>query len=202
MNKKHSVVVVPGLGDDISRLKWATDHWHKQGLEPIVHSVGWRNFETEFKPKLERLDSLIDQLVDKGDMVSLVGTSAGGSAVINAFFERRDVIHKVINVCGRLRKGTQTGFRSFEARSASSPAFAQSVQLCETNLESLTDIDKQKIMTVRAMFGDELVPPDTTIVKGALNIQVPTPEHVLSIGAALTVFSKPLIIFLAGNEET
>lgn len=51
-------------------------------------------------------------------------------------------------------------------------------------------------MTVRAMFGDELVPPETTIVQGANNTVVPTPEHMLSIGAALTVFSHPLIAFL------
>jgi len=63
-------------------------------------------------------------------------------------------------------------------------------------LSQLSDTDKQKIMTVTAMFGDELVPPDTTMLEGAYNTRVPTAEHVLSIGAALTVFSKPLIIFL------
>ena len=51
-------------------------------------------------------------------------------------------------------------------------------------------------MTVRAMFGDELVPSETTIIKGALNTKVPTPEHMLSTASALTIFSKPLIDFL------
>ena len=51
-------------------------------------------------------------------------------------------------------------------------------------------------MTVRAMFGDELVPPETATVDGAHNIHVPTGEHMLSIGAALTLYSGPLISFL------
>ena len=201
MNKEHSVIIVPGLGNDTNKLQWATKHWRKFGLEPVIHSVGWHNGETEFQPKLERLVSLIDQLTDKGDVVSLVGTSAGGSAVLNAYFERKDTIYRVVSVCGRLYKGAQVGFRSYETRTVSSPAFAQSVQLCETRLASLTEGDKKKIMRVRAMFGDELVPADTAIIKGVYNTQVPTPEHMLSIGAALTVFSKPIIMFLTGRER-
>lgn len=201
--REHSIIVIPGLGDHkatgIKMLEIATNHWRNQGLEPIIHSVGWHDGENEFQPKLERLVDLIDELVDKGDKVSIVGTSAGGSAALNAFIERKDTVHKVINVCGRLRKGVLTGARSFGAKTASSPAFAESVKLCEANLDTLTDKDKQKIMTVRAMFGDELVPSDTTVIKGAYNTQVPTPEHILSIGAALTVFSKPVILFLKGN---
>ena len=51
-------------------------------------------------------------------------------------------------------------------------------------------------MTVRAMFGDELVPPETATIKGAHNTKVPIFEHVLSIGMSLTLFSRPLIVFL------
>lgn len=97
---------------------------------------------------------------------------------------------------GRLRSGNQRVFRSFETRTASSPSFAKSVQLFESREELLSDNDRQKIMTVRALFGDELVPADTTILRGAYNTVVPTPEHVLSIGMALTLFSRPLITFL------
>ncbi len=199
--KEHSVIIVPGLGDETKKLEWATNYWQRYSLEPIVHSVGWRDGETEFQPKLQGLVDLIDELADKGDKVSLVGTSAGGSAVCNAFIERRNTVHRVINVCGRLRAGTQKGFRSFEVRSATSPAFAQSIKLFESRETTLTDDDRRKIMTVRAMFGDELVPGDTTILRGAYNTRIPTPEHVFSIGMALTLFSKPLIVFLKKGES-
>ncbi len=198
MSREHSAIIIPGLGDEVRMLQRATNHWRNNGLEPIMYSMGWHDSENEFQPKLERLVHLIDQLVGKGDTVSLVGTSAGGSAALNAFIERREVVHRIINVCGRLRTGPEHGLRSFQAKTASSPAFAQSVKLSEAREKDLTDTDRQKIMTVRAMFGDELVPAETTILHGAYNTMVPTPEHMLSIGAALTVFSKPLILFLKG----
>lgn len=197
MSKEHKVIVIPGLGDQRTKpLELAVGHWRLQGLESIVHAVGWHDGEDSFEPKLQRLTEMIDRFSQEGDKVSLVGTSAGGSAALNAFIERRDVVHRIINVCGRLRVGPEAGFRSFEAKSKSSQSFAESVKLCEVKQETLSDQDKKKIMTVRAMFGDELVPPETTIVEGAYNTKVPTPEHMFSIGMSLTLFSRPIIVFL------
>lgn len=197
MTKKHHTIIIPGLGDEVNKMIWATYHWRRSGLDPIVHSVGWHGGEKEFQPKLQILVDMIDEFADDGDRVSLVGCSAGGSAALNAFFERREAVYRVINVCGRLRTGSQNGFRSFDARTATSPPFAESVKLFESHENLLTHQDRQKVMTVRALFGDELVPADTTILRGAYNTVVPTPEHVLSIAMALTIFSKPLITFLA-----
>ena len=198
MSKEHKVII-PGLGEGTSKIRFATNHWRKYGLEPVVYSVGWHDGETEFEPKLRRLVKLIDGFFQEGSTVSLVGTSAGGSAVLNAFIERKDKTHRVVNVCGRLRAGIQKGFRSFEARTSSSPVFAQSVKLCESRENSLTEADRLKIMTVRAMFGDELVPSNTATLAGAYNTRVSTPEHMFSIGMALTLFSKPIISFLTGK---
>ena len=196
MTKLHRVIFIPGLSDDTKKLEWAVRGWKKHGLEPVVHSIGWRDGEVSFKPKLQRLLNLIDKFVEQGDQVSLVGTSAGGSAVLNAFIKRKDSIHKVINVCGRLKVGPTSGFRPFQSKTQTSPAFAESVKLCENGIKSLDESDLKKIMTVHAMFGDELVPSETTIIKGALNTKVPTAEHIISIASALTIFSKPLIDFL------
>ncbi|OGD08677.1 hypothetical protein A2397_04660 [Candidatus Amesbacteria bacterium RIFOXYB1_FULL_44_23] len=194
MKKEHFVIVVPGLGDGERSMKLLTGHWRKHGLEPVVQLMEWRNGE-DFMPKLGRLTRLIDELAERGK-VSLVGTSAGGSAAINAFGERKDKIHRVVNVCGRLRVGTHVGIHGFEARTTSSPAFAQSVRLLEKRENEFNKKDREKIMTIHALFGDELVPKNTTTIEGANNITVPMFEHVLSITAALTVFSGPLIRFL------
>lgn len=196
MSKEHHTIFIPGLGDEVNRMVWATSHWRRSGLDPIVNSVRWHSGEKEFQPKLQILVDMIGKFTNDGDRVSIVGCSAGGSVALNAFFERKEDVHRVINVCGRLRTGPQNGFRSFGARTASSPPFADSVKLFESHENLLTNQDRQKVMTVRALFGDELVPADTTIVRGAYNTIVPTPEHVLSITMALTIFSKPLITFL------
>ncbi|MBI5123046.1 hypothetical protein HZA75_04270 [Candidatus Roizmanbacteria bacterium] len=158
-------------------MTWATNHWRRHGLEPIIHSVGWHNEIKELQPKLQTLVRMIDQYATDEDRVSLVGCSAGGSMALNAFFERKHMVHRVINVCGRLRIGSQSGFRSFDARTASSPPFAESVKLFERRESLLSNQDRQKVMTVRALFGDELVPADTTILRGAYNTVIPTPRH-------------------------
>ncbi len=201
MANKHTIIFIPGLGDETTVLRLITRHWRMYGLEPVVYSVGWHDGEDSFRLKLARLEKMIDQLAKNGDRVSLVGTSAGGSAALNAFIERKNKVHRVINVCGRLRVGPTTGFRSFASKTKSSPAFAQSVRLCEQSIKRLAVADRKKIMTVHAMFGDELVPPETTIIEAAHNTQVPTMEHMVSIGAALTVFSKRLISFLITRNK-
>jgi pimeloyl-ACP methyl ester carboxylesterase len=197
---KHKVILIPGLGDQVKPLKWAVRNWPDQDLEPIVHAIRWHDGETSFKPKLKILVDMIDSLSRQGDRVSLIGTSAGGSAALNAFIERSGKVHKMINVCGRLRTGPVTGFRSFGTKTISSPAFANSIKLCESREKELSNAERKRIMTVRSLFGDELVPGETTVIQGANNRTVPVPEHMLSIVSALTIFSKPLTSFLKGSS--
>ncbi len=201
MQQTHRVIIIPGLGDQIREVAFLTSHWRRCGLIPVVHGVGWWDRERTFEPKLMRLVRLIDRYVKQGDRVSLVGASAGGSAVVNAFFLRRRLIHKVISICGRLRRGNEKGFRSFAARTASSPAFAESVLGCERAIDTLSADDRKRIMTVRPLLGDELVPADTAVIEGANNITVPSIEHVISIAASLTIFSTPLLSFLQQEKR-
>jgi hypothetical protein len=198
MSKEHFVIVIPGLGDGVRILEIATKHWINHEIDPVAVKMRWRDGE-DFEPKLERLVESVEKLSEKGK-VSIVGTSAGGSAALNLYLERKDRIHKVVNVCGRLRVGTHIGIHSFEARSASSPSFAQSVRLLEKRMEQFSEADKLKIMTIHPLFGDELVPANTTTIEGARNIVIPTLEHDFSIAMALTLLSKPLINFL--NERS
>ncbi len=154
----------------------------------------WQGEEQELEPKLERLIALIDESFEDGYRVSLLGTSAGGSAVVNAFTMRKDKIHKVINICGRLRKGENV-FPTLEKASLTSKSFYDSVISCEENLKNLTKDNRMKILTFRPIF-DELVPRDTVTVSGATNILLPTFEHMLSISLAMTVFSKKIADFV------
>jgi pimeloyl-ACP methyl ester carboxylesterase len=195
MVKNHYVIIVPGLGDQVRKLTLLTNHFHRHGLVPIVHNIGWNDTRADFAPKLERFLTVIDAYAKTG-RVSLVGCSAGGSAVVNAFVKRKNSVHKVVSISGILRPSRETGIRSYERRTRSSKPFAQSVKLCANSERTLTNIDRRRIMTVYPKFGDELVAPDSAILPGAVNIQVPFGEHVLSIALALTVFSKQIIEFL------
>ena len=194
----HKIIIIPGLGDESIHLRLITRHWKKLGLDAVVYPVGWFDEEKQFTPKLNRLLNLVDGFVKDGYAVSLIGNSAGGSAVLNIFAARKDIIHRVINICGRVRTGTTKGFRSFENRTSKSPAFAQSIKMAEEAEKAFTEGDRVKIMTIHPIF-DELVPDDTLTISGATNIKIPMIVHSVSIILALTVFSKPLIAFLTGK---
>ena len=194
----HIVIIIPGLGDQSAHLRFITKAWKKFGLETIVYPMGWNNGE-HFAPKMQRLLAMIDEMKKRGDTISLIGCSAGGSAAINVFIARKKSIHRVINDCGRLRIGTARGFRSFVQRTRTSPAFAESIQLLEKTKQQLTRADREKIMTIRPIF-DEVVPGDTVPLDGAYNMNLPTIGHSVSIILALTIFSQSIISFL--TEKT
>lgn len=192
----HKVIIVPGLGDETDKIKWATNHYRKYGLEPVVHNIWWRKGEKHLEPKLKKLIKLIDTLSKNGNKVSLIGTSAGSSAVMNAFVARKNKIYKIVSVCGRLKRGDEKGFRSFESKTASSLAFKESILMFEESEPKLTKEDRKKVMTIRAIF-DELVPDNTSYIKGATNKRIKSVEHIFSIWMGLS-FYKPLKDFLTG----
>lgn len=197
MSAEHLVIVVPGLGDHRKANDFLIDHstrrWREHGLDPIIHKVGWHD-GGDFDSKLQKLLDLISHEKEKGKKVSLVGTSAGGSAVLNAFSEIPDKISGVVSVASRLRSGG-SGPRSLESRGAASPAFIEAVKRFERQEDKLTDEDRLKVMTMRALI-DELVPDETAQMRGAHNVRIPMIEHGLSIYSALTFFSNPIIDFL------
>ena len=193
-SERHNVVILPGLSDETRNIERVTSWWTYVGLTPHVIPVGWHDGIGDFQPKLNKILSLVDQLVLEGQ-VSIVGTSAGGSAAFNTFLERPGTIHKAVNVCGRLRTG-QHYWRSLEKMSATSESFKNSVLLFESRESTIPKELKTRMMTVSALFGDELVPADTSSLDGAYNLRIPTVEHVLSITMSLTFFVHPLIDFL------
>lgn len=198
--EKHTVILIPGLGDDrlISKkiLTSATNYWSASGLEVLFHPVLWRNGES-FHPKLLKLVKLIDELSSPAKKVSLVGTSAGASLAFTAFYERSEKLHKAVNVCGRLRTGNHA-VRSLSNMAKTSPAFYESVQTFEKHESQLTSVQRQRLMTIRPFFGDELVPRDTAYLDGAHNQWIYTPTHMLSIYLSLR-FPKLIIPFLMSN---
>lgn len=195
MSKEHHVIIGPGMDGKVDNLRFLTKNWpSKYGLTPDVMPIVWKDAE-HFDEKLARITDEIDSFTQSGDTVSLVGCSASGSLMLNAFIERRNVVHKVVNLDGFARPGTAKGFRNFDVRSAQSVAFRESVIRFAELEKTLTSQDKKKILTVRPFFGDELVPADTVVIQGALNKTVPMGEHIISIAMAL-VWYQPVIAFL------
>lgn len=198
MTQEHKVIIGPGLDGRTKNIEWLTKNWpEKYGLQPVVIPITWKDGE-HFKSKLRQITDLIDQFAEQGDLISLVGCSAGGSAMLNAFVERKNMIHRIVNNGGFLRPGKRRGFRSFETRTAASPAFRESILRFAELEPTLTPADRAKILTVRPLF-DELVPPETVVIQGAINSQVSMIEHVLGLTTALVKYD-PVIMFLRGEK--
>ena len=194
MSLEHKVIIGPGIDGRTKNLEWLTKNWpEKYGLQPIMVPISWKDGEL-FAPKLKQITDLIDRLADQGDQISLVGCSASGSAMLNAFMARKKQIYRVVNNGGFLRPGTAKGFRSFNQRTAASLAFRESVLRFAELEPTLTLADLAKILTVRPLW-DELVPPETVVISGAMNTTVPMIEHVLGLGLALVKYD-PVIMFL------
>lgn len=195
----HIAVVVAGLGDQVKLLEYLTRGWSRHGVTPVVVSIGWRDRTTSWDEKFGRLLGTI-RTYGATARVSLVGTSAGGSAVVNAYAAMPRGVWRVVNVCGRLRVGPTGGWRSFAAKTATSPAFAESVRVCDESLRRMALSRRRNILTIRAGLGDELVPPQTVPVDGGTNLTVPVAEHMLGIAAALTVYRGRIFRFLSTQE--
>ena len=101
--EKYVAIIIPGLGE-IERFSLLSSHWRKYHVEPVLHRVGWHGSE-HFEARLAKIVARIDSFSTTGTKVSLIGCSAGGSAALNAFLERKNTVHKVISLCGWLKVG-------------------------------------------------------------------------------------------------
>lgn len=192
-SEHHQVIIIPGLGDRTAFISRATQHWRKRGFEPEVIPVGWRDGSSDFNDKLSFLIDMVRNKARSGP-VYIVGTSAGGSMAGNLLCELPDEVERVAMICARLKTGFD-GRRSLENMSATSPAFRQSVTTFEKRVARLPQEQLRRMMTVSALFGDEYVPANTSVIPGAYNTRIPTVSHMFSIGAAL-VLSGPVLKFL------
>lgn len=185
---KHYLIYLPGLGDvPGTSQKRAVSWWRIFGVQSEFFPVGWADGES-FAAKQQRLQIRIDTLAKDGYKVSLVGTSAGGGAVVNVFAGAHDKLHKVVTVCG-----TIGGAKLFNPVTyQKNPAFEQSMRMIDKSLASLTQEDKRRILALQPLF-DPIVYPHLARVPGAHNRRILTLTHVFSIAHAIT-FGMPKII--------
>ena len=123
--------------------------------------------------------------------ISLVGTSAGGSFVFNYLIKNPNKVYKAINICGRIKIGELDGYRNLISMAKSSQSFEDSVRLIDHKIDKTF---LPRLMNIRPVW-DELVPGDTSYLKGAVNKTIFSIEHLVSIFLSLTLFSKLIILF-------
>ena len=197
MFKRHHVIYIPGLSDHRKSYELVINRWSLYGIIPHVYRVGWHDGES-FKPKLKRLINFINDFLNKGDIVSLVGASAGGSVALNVLIEQPK-INAVVNLCGRLRAGKNVS-PTLKVASKNSSSFRESVMLFESREPKMTKHLRQKVLTLTPIW-DEIVPKPTVFLSGATNKILPSVEHMLSGFLGMTFFSPMMMSFIKNKSR-
>jgi len=191
MKVKHHVFYVPGILDDIYHLQSVlVATWRLYGVRAHCHPMPWAGTEP-YELKFNKLLAAIDDQLDKGNVVSLVGASAGASAVINAYVERADRINGVVYVCGKINGPETVSKKTYKEN----PAFKTSLAELQTSLSKLSARDKSKMLSLYS-DKDNSVPYEATTVPGVDEQQLPGLNHGQSIIYSLSLGAPVITRFL------
>lgn len=181
---------VPGLGDPRYKSQGQLlKVWRIYGITVHYYPMCWsdsRSFAEKFKAFL----SAIDDQANKTGAVSLIGTSAGASAVINAYAQRSNIVDRVVCISGKLRD-PQTIAHKF----AVYPSFEDSLGMLITSLPLLKEVERKRILSLHPLY-DGVVPIGDTRIEGAYEGLMPVIGHAPSIAYALTFGSRRIARFL------
>lgn len=192
---KHHIIYVPGLSDHRSfKQNRAIQFWRLWGATPHYSPVHWADKEA-FTPKLARLVAQIDELAKEGT-VTLVGSSAGASAVLHAYAERPNTVRGVVYICGKINNPQTVS----PATNAENPAFQQSLASLAGTLQKLNAGQRAHILSVRPK-ADSVVPIADTKIDGVHEKILPTTGHAFSIFYAI-LFAGPAIVRFLKNQAS
>lgn len=186
----HHVIYVPGLGDNNGHgQETLPDRWRKLDVAGHYLPLIW-NDKQPFQPKLQRLLDKIDELSADGP-VSLVGTSAGASAVLIACALRPQKVSGVVCLCGKINHPETVR----PERYAENPAFREALAQLQKVLPDIHAKYANRILSIHPLY-DGVVPIADTYIPGARNKLVPLVGHVFSIAMVLLFGSAMLMRFL------
>jgi len=196
-NQTLHIVLVPGLDDGrYNLLNTLSRFWSRADVKLHVHSVGWRD-SGSFEQKLEGLLSFIDELLLTNEPVALIGTSAGGSMVLNAYLRRPNLLG-VINVCGRLHVGHDVS-PTLEEAAWTSAAFDSSVRACDQDQHKLSNRLRKRVLILQP-WRDPVVPLVTMLLEGATVKRISGFAHVDGIVFALLFRRAAILRFLRAHH--
>lgn len=188
MKSKHHIIYVPGILDDVYYAQnILVKFWIIFGVHGHCHPMPWAG-SGKYEPKLSKLLDHIDKYLNQGHHVSLVGASAGASAVINAYTERNDKIESVALICAKINAPETVSEHTYKTN----PAFKTSMYTLQDNLNKLKSEDKVKITNFYTPT-DKTVPYSATTYPGIKEVKLPNLRHGQAIIYSLSIGSRRLI---------
>lgn len=189
------VVYVPGLGDRRAILqRVVVGLWRFWGLRPYVFRMLWSD-KQPYSVKFENLLAKVDELSQQAPVV-LIGSSAGASAVLNAYAVRPNSVAAVICIAGKINN-PQTISLAYKQES---PAFYESAQQVNDSLQKITPTMRSHIMTVRSS-ADEIIPASDSVIDGATNKVSWTRGHAFTIAWQLIFGLRAFLRFAKQQNQ-
>ena len=174
------VIFVPGLGDSRTYgQNVAVTVWKLAGLRPVYLPLGW-SVPEGYEQKHRRLLACIDRLLAAGHAVSLVGVSAGASAVINALAQRPELT-SVVCISGKINHPETVGAEYYRHY----PDFEESLSRVAASLTKIGGRN-ERMLTVTP-WRDSLLPSADMLISGSHSTVVPGWSHASGIFFALVI---------------
>lgn len=188
---KHHVIYIPGLGDSRTfGQDKAVGLWRLFGVTPHYLALGWENPEG-FDKKLARLDSKVSALQEKGFTVSLVGVSAGASAVVN-YYANNSSIHKLILISGKVNDPDNV----HPLRYKINPDFKTSMERTGKSLEIIKHKDAAKNILSIYSQQDRVVTEKDSTIEGATHKKIYARSHGSAIAMAVLTQGRTIANFI------
>lgn len=196
MKKRLHLIYIPGLGDHHpTGQARAVKTWRLWGVGAEMFQMNWAD-DVEWRVKFQLLLTRIDELSSQNKDVGLVGASAGASAVINAFAERRNAVVGVVLIAGKVNRPEKIGSHYHKKN----PSFIESAYAAPASLKKLSSDDRKRILSRYALADETVYKPDSRI-EGARNRIVPTIGHAPTIAVQLIFGAPSFIRFLKRKQN-
>ncbi len=188
---KHAVIYVPGLGDHkLGGRGRLLKTWRFKGVHIELCPMHWTVHEP-WEEKLSWLIERIDQRHAEGKTVSIIGESAGASAVINAVWLRSDKLTTAILLCGKSQYPERVAPQLYRRN----PAFREALTDSHAIVPRLTKSQKAKLLNLHPVF-DLTVPVWETRITGVRNSTFPFILHATGIIFAMTVWKWWIVRYI------
>jgi pimeloyl-ACP methyl ester carboxylesterase len=192
----HHIIYIPGIGDHKTYgQNIGIQIWRIFGFAPHYFALGWAT-KDGFEAKLNRLLAEVDSLAQDGNKVSLVGVSAGASAVLAAY-AKRPGLSRIVCICGKIQNPQTVKPATY----LNNPDFKESMSRVDSSLKQLKQQGLLKnIMSIHPLR-DKTVPLADTKIAGGVEKTVPGWSHSTGILVGVIIGAPIIARFLHAAKE-
>jgi pimeloyl-ACP methyl ester carboxylesterase len=188
--RQIAVIYVPGLGDKrLTSRQRGIDLWRYSKVTVELCPMKWYISEP-WSNKYVRLVRLIELRRAEGKSVTLIGESAGASAVMTVMAARPELVDGAILLCGKFMHPDRVAKSLYR----NNPAFHDAISNSADGTPKLSSDARKKILNLHPLL-DPVVPVKETRVAGITDAYMPMIGHAASIVFALTLWSWRMVAF-------